>query len=416
MRRILISLLLAGASLAYKVDYRYLGRISQSQPAFVKVNNFPGQSPSLFVSQFGVLGSGQVSVIKDIAAKVASKDFKSIKSEEIASGFAWPNEVAVVPPEVFGPDVNALVVPDGFLVPFHNNGNVFVITVDPADIGKMTQKYQLTAKKSGYFYHTGVWLDMNGDGRLDFVTARSNAKADEGELIWLEHPAQGLAATPWAEHLIAKSPDVQFEVIELPQYPDSYIIFTAEFFSHKLQVYQVSKNGGKVLRQRLIDDSIDQVYSVRYLDLDGDGSAELLVNNHEQDNAKAGVFSYGVPTDLFAGDFPRSTVATGFKNAWSLTVPNICPGFPYAVRPDGKEGPHHILVAGDGDYSAHLISPAADGYQMDLVKNLGGTVGSMAYADLDNDGWLEFFVPNYDKGYIEVYQFFDGDANTFLSE
>lgn len=74
--------------------------------------------------------------------------------------------------------MNALVVPDGFLVPFHNNGNVFIVTTDSADIGQMTNKYQLTTKKSGYFYHTGVWLDMNGDGRLDFVTARSNAKAN----------------------------------------------------------------------------------------------------------------------------------------------------------------------------------------------------------------------------------------------
>lgn len=93
----------------------------------------------------------------------------------------------------------------------------------------------------------------------------------------------------------------------------------------------------------------------------------------------------------------------------------MCPGFPYAIRPDGKEGPYHILIAGDGDYSAHLIRPQSDGFQMELVKNLGGTVGSIAYADLDNDGWLEFFVPNYDKGYIEVYQFFEKEPS-FLSE
>jgi len=57
---------------------------------------------------------------------------------------------------------------------------------------------------------------MNGDGRLDFVTARSNAKADQGELIWLEHPEQGLQSTPWAEHLITTSPDVMLEVVDMP--------------------------------------------------------------------------------------------------------------------------------------------------------------------------------------------------------
>jgi len=78
---------------------------------------------------------------------------------------------------------------------------------------------------------------MNGDGRLDFITARSNAKANQGELIWLEHPAEGLQKTPWDEHLITSGPDVMFELHELPAYPDSYVIFSAEFFSHKLQVY-----------------------------------------------------------------------------------------------------------------------------------------------------------------------------------
>lgn len=64
-----------------------------------------------------------------------------------------------------------------------------------------------------------------------------------------------------------------------------------------------------------------------------------------------------MPTDIFNGTYNRTTIASGFKNEFSLTVPNMCPGFPYAIKPDSKEGPYHILVAGDGDYSAHLIRP-----------------------------------------------------------
>jgi len=38
----------------------------------------------------------------------------------------------------------------------------------------------------------------------------------------------------------------------------------------------------------------------------------------------------------------------------------MCPGFPYAVRPKtGSE--QHIIVAGDGDYSAHLMRPDGKG-------------------------------------------------------
>ena len=49
-------------------------------------------------------------------------------------------------------------------------------------------------------------------------------------------------------------------------------------------------------------------------------------------------------------------------------------------------------------------------FTLETIKNEGGTVGSLAFADLDQDGWLEFLVPNYDNNYIEIYQFFDADA------
>lgn len=84
----------------------------------------------------------------------------------------------------------------------------------------------------------------------------------------------------------------------------------------------------------------------------------------------------------------------------------MCPGFPYVVKPS-KSSPAHILVAGDGDYSAHLLRPDGTGsFKRELIKNLGGTVGSMTYYDFNNDGFLEFLVPNYDKSYIEVYEFY----------
>lgn len=81
----------------------------------------------------------------------------------------------------------------------------------------------------------------------------------------------------------------------------------------------------------------------------------------------------------------------------------MAPGFPAAVKPT-PDAQTHILVAGDGDYSAHLLRPDGMGnFKRELIKNLGGTVGIITYYDFDNDGFLEFFVPNYDGNYIEVY-------------
>ena len=53
---------------------------------------------------------------------------------------------------------------------------------------------------------------------------------------------------------------------------------------------------------------------------------------------------------------------------------------------------------------------------MELIKYMGGTVGSLTFKDLDGDGWLEFFIPNYDQNYIEVFQFYDDSSALFLAD
>lgn len=70
------------------------------------------------------------------------------------------------------------------------------------------------------------------------------------------------------------------------------------------------------------------------MDIDSNGQAKLMVSNHESDDTKAAVFSYVLPDDLFKGDYKRATIGSGFKNAWSLTVPSMAPGYPYALSPD----------------------------------------------------------------------------------
>ena len=62
------------------------------------------------------------------------------------------------------------------------------------------------------------------------------------------------------------------------------------------------------------------------------------------------------------------------------------------------------MVAGDGDHSAHALYPSGDSaayeYTEDTFVSAGGTVGCLAFSDLDEDGWLEIWMPNYDQSYI----------------
>ena len=92
-------------------------------------------------------------------------------------------------------------------------------------------------------------------------------------------------------------------------------------------------------------------------------------------------------------DWSRKTVASDFKNAFSLTVPNMAPGFAYAIYPNGqKENERaHIFVAGDGDHKAHALYPSGVTedfeYTNTVFSDAKGTVGALAFSDLDEDGW-----------------------------
>jgi len=189
------------------------------------------------------------------------------------------------------------------------------------------------------------------------------------------------------------------------------VVFAAQFFDQALSMHLISTVDGSLVKSKVIDNSlILSAYNVSMVDLNNDGSRELLVNNHEKKDSQDGIWAYEFPKDPINDVWTRKTVATNFKNAFSLTVPNMSPGFAYAVWPNGKHAGEraHILVAGDGDHAAHCLYPTGDAaafeYSNTIFSNAGGTVGSLETSDFDGDGWLEVWMPNYDKSYIELFK------------
>ena len=386
------------------------GRFAASSPAFASVNKFKGGDDFLLFSSFNALRPGHIKMVRGIKDAVKNNTVDQLSATYLLTGdFQWPNDVQVIPHDVF--NNKSIVVPDGFLVPGHANGGVYVVEVGNLVETMVQRTVTLTSNTDGYFYHMGEWVDMNGDGRLDFVTAKSNAKLDGGRLVWLEHPEGGLDVENWTEHEIVAGPDVGIKVVQdLAQYPNEIVVFGAEFFNQKLSVQRVSTVDGSLVARGVIDDTeILDAYSVDFVDLNSDGKHQLLVNNHEKSSKTNGIWTYSVPEDLINGKYVKNTVATGFKNAFSLTVPGMSPGFPYAVWPKtSSEGRKraHIIVAGDGDYSFHAYHPNGSSslynYGETLAINYEGTIGSLAWSDLDRDGYLEIWVPNYDGDYIEM--------------
>ena len=217
----------------------------------------------MLVSSFSgnPLAHGSVYVVPDIVDAVKTENIKGLKEQKLKTGFTlkWPNDVRVVPQGVFG-DTRAIVIPDGFLVPGHVDGGIYINTIDDNDITKVTGSYTMTHNTDGFFYHMGTWVDMNQDGRKDFVTAKSNDKPNEGGLVWYEQPEGGLVDT-WTEHLVTLGPDVGI-LIDETAYSDSIVVYAAEFFAEKLCVYRVSTKDGSLMDSLIIDDEILSAYSI----------------------------------------------------------------------------------------------------------------------------------------------------------
>jgi hypothetical protein len=135
-----------------------------------------------------------------------------------------------------------------------------------------------------------------------------------------------------------------------------------------------------------------------------------LINNHEADEKTNGVFSYTFPKDIWNDEWVKTTLASNFVNAPAIFVKGMAPGFTYEFYPKvsdqaAKKAPH-IVIAGDGDYTAHIMTHTGDlSFDIDTIVEAGGTVGALTWSDLDGDDWQELWVPNYDKNYVEVFKF-----------
>jgi hypothetical protein len=191
-------------------------------------------------------------VTTDITGAITSKDLSTLQPVVLdCPAFVWPNVARVVPMDVFNERV--IVVPDGFIPPGYKNGGIYLVQMDENDVTKQVKTMTMTHNTDGYFYHMGFWVDLNGDGRKDFLTAKSNAKVGGGQLVWYEHPEGGLETENWTEHFIASGPDIGIEADFLPQYPGEVIVFSAQFFDQQLAFYRVSLTDGSLIGSRVID-------------------------------------------------------------------------------------------------------------------------------------------------------------------
>lgn len=264
------------------LHFTMLGEFYSERPGYLHMHPplVEGDAPRLWITDFGMVGSGGV-----IGIDVSGERQASVCSAQMP----WPNAVEFVPANTWeGLAKPGILVADGFLVPGKTNGAVFCVT-EPGTEREQVSK--LTSDKNQFFYHKAIPLEING--RQGVLTARACKPvlpwlSAQGELVWLEKPntlaPTATWSTPWREVVLAKGPDVMFDVVDLDPNDGTVEVFAAEFFARKLTMMSLEWNdqasAPRVKEREVIDSNLGQAYSVQVVDLNGPNS-HILVTTHE---------------------------------------------------------------------------------------------------------------------------------------
>jgi len=120
--------------------------------SFVNIDKYEDSEDFMVVSTFGPLVTGHVYVVPGLKDAVVAGDISTLQSYKLDTpGFEWPNNCEAIPMDVFGE--RAILVPDGFLLPFKKNGGMYVIRMDETDLTKTKDTVKIDADKKHYFYH-----------------------------------------------------------------------------------------------------------------------------------------------------------------------------------------------------------------------------------------------------------------------
>lgn len=332
------------------------------------------------------------------------------KVQTLTTSIDWPNYATVVDKEVFG--FQALIIGAGFLVPSHATGGVYILEASPSP-KTLKKPVKVTKDEGGYFYHRGVLRDMNGDGKLDIVTARCHYEVypwskKSGELVWLEQPAtDALSGTPWTMHKLHDGPDFLFTP-HPTLFEKNMLTVSAEYVYSKVAIYFLNDEG--VVEERVIDDKCGHGFSASWVDLNRDGKLDLLATNHENQNGS--VFAYTWDGDITKSDtkITKHVLATGFS-AISTSQGTAAPGDAVAFHPNAeteRTDKPWIFVSGDNGNTIVLLRPTSENgddwaYSKQILAYMGADVGQNV---IDTTSAVRsVYVPAYDNNEVVQYMF-----------
>lgn len=115
--------------------------------------------------------------------------------------------------------------------------------------------------------------DVNRDGRMDVVSARTNAPffgSPDSQLVWFEQPASAPFSGPWRMRSLAKGPDFFFRIHDFDRDGQPEIIAT-QFFTSQLSVYTFPDGWMRpeTVIKTEIDTSLGAMFDASLVDIDG---------------------------------------------------------------------------------------------------------------------------------------------------
>lgn len=393
----------------------------------VDLPGMPGES--LVGTTFAPFGKDAVYAIGPLSAG------QNAKLTTLSDQFSWPNEAYQVSADVKAKanvSGTVIVVADGFLFPLKQTGGIHLLQVGQGlDDVRVTT---ISEVKHAWFYHHSEWMDVDMDGTLDVVAARSIKPILRGhtdsELVWFKNNGDGT----WGKtQVITKGPGVGFSVVDVNGDGKMEIIATEFFLHQQLAIYSCAEASWAECAGRSVVETIIDVgapfFQCSWVDLNGDGKMDILATaqQHTVDSkvVKGKVLAFEQPSAWSAGNgnWTRRVLADGYLPQPKQPTGSGAPGTAVAfhMTANTKEKPH-IVLSGDDGGSVDLLTAASQSpadwtytkqtlYTSHKATQQGvNTIGTVMVAPAKVGQSPRLFVPSYAESKLIMYTFASGEV------